>query len=88
MLIREKHEIATYSWNLKELIENSYPFIKFSKKTTSLLDEYKRSKIIVVTYNGTALLETMMFDIPTIIFYNFKVWRIKPEVKKKYQLLC
>ena len=47
----------------------------------------KQSRIYIATYNATTYLESMAWNIPTIIFWNESHWELKEEVKPYFELL-
>ena len=47
----------------------------------------KNSRIYISTYNATTYLESLSWNIPTIIFWNPNHWELKREVEPYFELL-
>ena len=46
----------------------------------------KKSRLYISTYNATTYLESMAWNIPTIIFWNEEHWELKEDVKPYFEL--
>jgi putative transferase (TIGR04331 family) len=46
-----------------------------------------RTRIYIATYNATTYLESLLWNVPTIIFWNPNHWELRPEAKENYELL-
>jgi putative transferase (TIGR04331 family) len=46
-----------------------------------------KSRLYVSTYNATTYLETLSWNIPTIIFWNPRHWELKEDVKPYFEIL-
>ena len=42
----------------------------------------KTSKIVIITYNGTSVLQTLSMNIPTIIFWDPKFWELTDDAHR------
>tara|TARA_B100000686_G_C16797198_1_gene983282 strand:+ start:1375 stop:3207 length:1833 start_codon:yes stop_codon:yes gene_type:complete len=60
-----------HGWYYPLRYKDKYPSIKINLGTnTSPLDSFIRSKIVILTYNGTGLLETITLNIPSILLVD------------------
>lgn len=46
-----------------------------------------KTRIYISTYNATTYLDSMLLNIPTLIFWNPKHWEIRDETKKEFEAL-
>ena len=54
----------------KQLWEGSFPQLSLSDENQSLDDILPETRILVSTYNGATVLESLASNIPTVIFWN------------------
>jgi putative transferase (TIGR04331 family) len=47
----------------------------------------EKSRLYISTYNATTYLESLIWNVPTIIFWNVKHWEIKEDVQPYFDLL-
>jgi len=77
----------SYGWNdVDYLRKKSFQF-KLAELKKPLLQEAKKSRLIVCTYNATAHLETFSMNVPTLLYWNPKHWKLRPEAKPLYDAL-
>jgi putative transferase (TIGR04331 family) len=53
----------------------------------SYLEELKTAKLVIITYNGTSLLEALHHNKPTIIIWHKEHFRIRKEAKPVFLIL-
>jgi putative transferase (TIGR04331 family) len=74
-----------YGWGLKKQLNDLYPEIKIIDKFS--LFSSNKYKIIISTYNGTSLLETLSCNFPTIIFWDPNYLELRDEAIPFFNLL-
>jgi len=47
-----------------------FPSLNIDKGTISMENQINRSRLVVHNYNGTPILETLFYNIPTLIYFN------------------
>lgn len=55
--------------------------------TKSFFQSCRESKIVLCTYNAATFLETFYMDIPTIIYWDKKMWEMRPQANKFFEIL-
>ena len=76
-----------FGWNQKERWGDDLPNIKLDNGIKNIKTLIGNSRLYISTYNATTYLETLNWNIPTIIFWNCKHWELKEEVKPYFDLL-
>jgi putative transferase (TIGR04331 family) len=66
--LRLKIFTPDWGWEQKKRWSQKFPKIKFSNQKAH--DIYKQSRVCIMGYNGTPLLESLSRNIPTIIFLD------------------
>jgi len=74
-------------WNIKKF----YKKIGLKKFTTPTQQTIKSllngTSLFIISYDSTLLYETLTFNIPTIIFFNQKYWKLNTVAKKQFEYL-
>jgi putative transferase (TIGR04331 family) len=65
----------------------SFPKIKLENGEKDIHSLFRKSKLVVSTYNSTSFLETLSRNIPTVVFWNPGYWEIRDESKASIELL-
>ena len=76
-----------YGWNQHERWKESMPQIKLDNGYKNIKPKIKKSRLYISTYNATTFLESMTWNIPTIIFWNKKYWELNDQAKIYFGLL-
>ena len=76
-----------YGWNQKERWGNNLPNVKLDNGIKNIKTLIGNSRLYISTYNATTYLESLHWNIPTIIFWNCNHWELKEEVKPCFDLL-
>ncbi len=71
-----------YKWDELSRInsQNNYCYHQCTKK--NIIKAMKTSKIVIITYNGTSVLQTLSMNIPTIIFWDPKFWELTDDAHR------
>ena len=76
-----------YGWNMRSRLQSRHPKIVFDKGQKSIRNMMSQTRIYIATYNATTYLESLLWNVPTIIFWNPNHWELRPEAKESYDLL-
>ena len=63
------------------------PNVKLDSGIKNIKTLIGNSRLYISTYNATTYLETLNWNIPTIIFWNSNHWELKEEVRPYFDLL-
>lgn len=89
--IRKEVIVRLYSsdlgWDQLDRWKDCMPEIIIDPGIKNIRKLIKKSRIYISTYNATTYLESLSWNIPTIIFWNPKHWELKKEVKPYFRLL-
>jgi putative transferase (TIGR04331 family) len=59
-----------YEWNEFDRWNDEFPDITFDNGNQNIAKQIKNSRVYISTYNATTFLESLSWNIPTIIFWN------------------
>ena len=76
-----------FGWNLKEYYNKMNPKLIIHQEDDNFLDYIKNTKLVIISYNGTTLLETLAANIPTVIFWDLNTSGIREEAKPYFNEL-
>lgn len=76
-----------YDWDLPQRLFDSIPNVKLDYGHQNIRDLIKKSRIYISTYNATTFLESMAWNIPTIIFWNEEHWELSEDAMPFFELL-
>ena len=76
-----------YDWSLSDRFEDYMPELEVDLGHQNIRNLIRKSRIFIATYNATTYLESMSWNIPTIIFWDEKNWELKEDVQPFFDLL-
>jgi putative transferase (TIGR04331 family) len=76
-----------HGWDQSERWSNAMPELKINLGVGSIHKLINKSRIFISTYNATTYLESLSWNIPTIIFWNPDHWELNKEAKPYFELL-
>ena len=76
-----------YGWDQRNYWEDHITKSQIDLGRQNIKKLIKQSRICISTYNSTTFLDTLMLNVPTIIFWNQKNWELKEEAKLYFNLL-
>ena len=76
-----------YGWHEKQRWLTGYPGLKLAKSGRSLRSLLRGSRMVVVTYNTTTLLECFAVDYPTLLYWNPSHWELRESAQPFYDAL-
>jgi putative transferase (TIGR04331 family) len=84
-----KIKIYPHDFNFEQVLRwnNQMPSLKLIQENLSFRECLKNSKIFVATYNSTTFLESLLTDIPTIIFWNPEYWELSENAEPFFEKL-
>lgn len=85
--LKIRQDSTEFGWRISERISELIDDSKFDLKNTNFRNRLKKCKICISTYNATIFLETLAMNIPTIVFFDIKKYKIRKEAKKYFDLL-
>jgi putative transferase (TIGR04331 family) len=74
-------------WDQKLRWENEFSDINIDSGDKSIRKLLKNSRICISTYNATSYLETLSWNMPTIIFWDEKYWDLNQDAVPYFKLL-
>lgn len=85
VLLRLYH--IDYGWNQYDRWRDSMPEVNIDPGHKDIKQLIRKSRLYIATYNGTTYLESLTWNIPTIMFWNPKYWELKEKAKPYFDLL-
>jgi putative transferase (TIGR04331 family) len=68
-----------YGWDMLERLKEKHLEVKIENGYTDIDDSMKKCRILISTYNATVFLNSLSYDIPTIMFWNPNHWELNKE---------
>ena len=62
--------VKDYGWDMESRWRERHPNIKIDKGQKSIRNLISKTRIYIATYNATTYLESLLWNVPTIIFWN------------------
>ena len=76
-----------YGWSQKDRFIDNYPDVKIEDASVKIKNYISKSRIYISTYNATTYLESMSWNIATLIFWNADHWELNDQAKPYFDLL-
>jgi len=90
-VLRQQVLVRLYSndfgWGQKERWRERFPDLQLDPGYQSILTLIKKCRIYISTYNATTYLESLAWNVPTIIFWNPAHWELRDDVIPHFELL-
>ena len=71
---------------LRKQIASSFPEVRWENGLT-FYQRLKRSDIAVIDHPGTTVLETLVANIPTVLFWDQRSWEMRDEAEPYFEAL-
>ncbi len=85
--IREDASAIKWGWNVRNILKkNGFEGNIISTKE-SVIKQLSNSALCICTHNGTVPIETLALNFPTIIFWDAKLYEIRPEAQQYISIL-
>jgi putative transferase (TIGR04331 family) len=85
VLLRLFH--ADFDWNQADRWKDSMPEVNIDPGRKNIEQLIRKSRLYIATYNATTYLESLTWNIPTIVFWNPEHWELNEQVKPYFELL-
>jgi len=76
-----------YGWEQQLRWENEFSKIKIDLGINSIKKLLENSRLCISTYNATSYLETLSWNMPTIIFWDEENWELNQDAMQYFNLL-
>ena len=76
-----------YGWDQFDRWNEQMPEVCLDLGRQNYYKLIEQSRLFIATYNATTYLESLNWNIPTIIFWNPMHWELKEEVRPYFELL-
>ncbi len=76
-----------YGWDPELRWKSRFSNIKLDSGNQPIEKLISQSRLYISTYNATTYLESLFWNVPTIIFWNPEHWELNKEVKPYFKLL-
>ncbi len=76
-----------YDWNQVDRWKDSMPEVNIDLGRKDIKKLIKKSRLYISTYNATTYLESLTWNVPTIMFWNPKHWELNEQAKPYFELL-
>lgn len=76
-----------FGWSQKERWIDRFPNINIDNGKENYLKQISKCKIFISTYNATTFLETLSFNVPTIIYWDPEYWELRDEAIPFFRIL-
>jgi putative transferase (TIGR04331 family) len=68
-----------YGWSDESRLREAAGDLRIAGTTQSMHRQLARSRLFVGTFNATAFLETFVADVPTVLFWEPRLWELRPD---------
>jgi len=76
-----------YDWNQVNRWQDAMPGISIDSGAQDIKKLIQNSRICISTYNSTTYLESLVWNVPTIIFWNPKHWELSEQAQSYFDML-
>ena len=76
-----------YGWCQKERWLEQFPDLQLDPGHQPIYDLINKSRLYISTYNATTYLESLAWNMPTIMFWNPIHWELREDVIPYFELL-
>lgn len=77
-----------YEWSEPERWKDRLPDVAVYRGGTPLAKQLRESRLCIITYNGTALLEVLAANFPTVVFWDPQLWAVRDSAQPCLQHLA
>ncbi|MBF0340501.1 MAG: transferase [Magnetococcales bacterium] len=76
-----------FGWCQKQRWQERFSHLRLDDGVQPMVSLMKQSRLLISTYNATTYLESMSFNIPTIMFWNPQYWELRDSVQPFFDRL-
>ena len=85
--IREDASSLKWGWDVNSILKKNGFSDNIISTEESAITQLNNSALCICTHNGTVPIETLALNFPTIIFWDAKIYDIRPEARKYISIL-
>ena len=78
---------SDFDWNQADRWKDSMPEVNIDPGRKNIEQLIRKSRLYIATYNATTYLESLTWNVPTIMFWNPKYWELNEQAKPYFELL-
>ena len=78
---------SDFDWNQADRWKDSMPEVNIDPGRKNIEQLIRKSRLYIATYNATTYLESLTWNIPTIVFWNPEHWELNEQAKPYFELL-
>ena len=67
-----------YGWRQREMLQTTFPKLDIDDGAQPFAKSARQAKVVVCDHPGTIMLETLSWNVPTIVFFNPRYWEMRP----------
>jgi putative transferase (TIGR04331 family) len=79
--------LGEFNWSSELRWLDRSPNVRIDSRKQTIKSLVKDVRIVISTVNSTSLLESLIWNVPTIIFWDVKYWELKESVQPYFDLL-
>ncbi len=87
MMIIRPHMKNIYGWQQCQRFNELFPNVKIDDYSKSFHERIEMCRLVVCSDNQTTFLESMAFNVPTLLFIDPAQWKIRADAAPYYQKL-
>lgn len=76
-----------FGWSQVDRWKDCFPGIKLDYGKTAMKIRIAQCRIYIATYNATTFLETLLLNVPTIIYWNPLFWELREDAKPYFDAI-
>jgi putative transferase (TIGR04331 family) len=76
-----------FGWDQIERWKDEMPDVQLNYGNDNIHSLMRKSRLYISTYNATTYLESLSWNMPTIIFWNIEHWELNEQTKPYFELL-
>jgi putative transferase (TIGR04331 family) len=76
-----------YGWDQVDRWQSQLPEVKINQDYQNIHKLIRKSRLYISTYNSTTYLDSLFWNIPTLMFWNPEHWELNEETKPYFKLL-
>ena len=78
---------SDYGWDQIERWKDEMPDVQLNYGNDNIHSLMRKSRLYIATYNATTYLESLSWNVPTIIFWNIEHWELNKQTHPYFELL-
>ena len=75
-------------WDQHARWRDRFPALRLDEGRSNILDQIRRSRLYIATYNATTYLEAFTIDVPTVIYWKPEHWELRDSAVPYFEDLA